>query len=329
MNEKIADIDWLVPLAIMVGFAALIARTATLVVGYIVVALAAGIAVAFARFIFWLIRSIVQREQRPWAAFKEILHENRFRALCAVLGILIAAIGMSAFSAMKSRLPAAVPFYADLSLANFDYWLFGQDAWRSFDAWFGSVAYPISAIYGYWLPIHCIAFTAVVLSRPSPLKSQAIIAFGLMWLFLGLCFAYAFSSAGPIFYDRIYGGHRFADLNTSVQPYFGVHRAAEYLWGRYMSGDISFGGGISAMPSIHVAGTLWLALIIQRAAPRLAPIGWAYLAIMYLGSVMLGWHYATDGLVGMAGLLVMWALAGQIASWRQIPALRRLVPHAF
>ena len=233
----------------------MIARTATLVVGYIVVALAAGIAVAFARFIFWLIRSIVQREQRPWAAFKEILHENRFRALCAVLGILIAAIGMSAFSAMKSRLPAAVPFYADLSLANFDYWLFGQDAWRSFDAWFGSVAYPISAIYGYWLPIHCIAFTAVVLSRPSPLKSQAIIAFGLMWLFLGLCFAYAFSSAGPIFYDRIYGGHRFADLNTSVQPYFGVHRAAEYLWGRYMSGDISFGGGISAM--VKEKGSTW------------------------------------------------------------------------
>jgi hypothetical protein len=99
-----------------------------------------------------------------------------------------------------------------------------------------------------------------------------------------------------------------------------VAGAADYLWGRYSSGNISIGAGISAMPSLHVAGALWLVLIIRRAAPRLATLAWCYLATIYVGSVLLGWHYATDGLAGMAGTMWLWFLSKKIIGWRRIPA---------
>jgi hypothetical protein len=39
-----------------------------------------------------------------------------------------------------------------------------------------------------------------------------VVAYGLIWLLLGVGLAYAVPSAGPIFYDRIYGGHQFAGI---------------------------------------------------------------------------------------------------------------------
>jgi hypothetical protein len=233
--------------------------------------------------------------------------------------------GISAFSVLKAQIPIAVPFYADRALADFDLWLFGQDAWRWSAKYFGFLIYPVSVIYGAWLMTQFILFTVVVMSKPSQLKSQAIIAYGLMWLLLGIFLAYACSSVGPVFYDRLYGGQRFADLEEMLRSTFAVTGAADYLWARHMAGDASVGGGISAMPSLHLAGTLWLALIIRRAWPRLAFIGWAYLAVIYLGSILLGWHYSTDGLVGLAGALLMWKWAGRIIEWRSSPELGRFV----
>ena len=39
-------------------------------------------------------------------------------------------------------------------------------------------------------------------------------------------------------------------------------------------------------------------------------LGLLYLVVIYLGSVMLGWHYLTDGPVGIAGAWLCYALAG-------------------
>ena len=325
MTRKGDDIDWLVPFAILVALEMLASRTIVLAITYSLIVIVISFAVAGVWIGAWMIQAIHRREERPIAALTNLLWTNRTRLLCTAIGFELAALGISAFSELKSQIPTAVPFYADKLLADLDHSLFGQDAWSWFDGYFGAFAYPTSVIYGVWLPMHVLAFTLLVLTKPSKLKSQAIVAFGLMWLFLGVYLAYALSSVGPIFYDRAYGGHRFAELSASVRPYFMVTQASDYLWGRYASGDVSIGAGISAMPSLHVAGSLWLALIIRRVVPQLAFVGWTYLAVIYVGSVMLGWHYATDGLVGMAGTSLVWALAGQLAGWRLGFGLGRIV----
>jgi drug/metabolite transporter (DMT)-like permease len=72
------------------------------------------------------------------------------------------------------------------------------------------------------------------------------------------------------------------------------------------------------MPSIHVACAVWLALVLR------IPVAWVYPALIFLGSVILGWHYASDGIVAAFGALVCWALAGRYSDFLlMIPALRR------
>jgi hypothetical protein len=309
-------VDWLIPFALIVALEMLFARTVELSVAYGLLAMTGAAIVAIGWLLLWMVRSARQDLEHPIAALATILWANRSRLWCSISGIGVAALGISAFTVLKVQMTLAVPFYADQVLADIDVWLFGMDAWRWSAGYLGFLLYPISVIYAAWLMTQFTVFTVLVVSKTSSLKSQAIIAYGLMWLFLGIFAAYACSSAGPIFYDRLYGGQRFAELDQLLRSTF-AKGAADYLWTRHSTGDISLGGGISAMPSLHLAGTVWLALIIRRAWPRLAFIGWSYLAVIYLGSIMLGWHYATDGIVGVLGMLVIWKFAGKIMHWRQ------------
>ena len=47
-------------------------------------------------------------------------------------------------------------------------------------------------------------------------------------------------------------------------------------------------------------------------APRMAPFAMFYAIFMWIGSVQLGWHYVSDGLAGIAGMLAIWWLAGRL-----------------
>ena len=76
--------------------------------------------------------------------------------------------------------------------------------------------------------------------------------------------------------------------------------------------------GISAMPSVHVAIAIAIALWLQRYRIRVLTIlGWLYAAAIYVGSIHLGWHYATDGMFSAAMVLLVWWLSGRYVGWLQ------------
>ena len=81
----------------------------------------------------------------------------------------------------------------------------------------------------------------------------------------------------------------------------------------FASGRPGFVAGISAMPSLHVAISLWIWLAARSLSPRLAPLALAYFALVWLASVQLGWHYVADGLVGALGMGAIWLAAHPLA----------------
>ena len=85
----------------------------------------------------------------------------------------------------------------------------------------------------------------------------------------------------------------------------------EYLWDIYQGGyDIP--GGISAMPSMHNAQATLFAAAGYRVSRRLGHVMLAYAAIIFVGSIHLGWHYAIDGIAGALLALFIWWIAGMV-----------------
>jgi membrane-associated phospholipid phosphatase len=67
-------------------------------------------------------------------------------------------------------------------------------------------------------------------------------------------------------------------------------------------------GGISAMPSIHVAMATVFALVAWKTNVAFGILFVAYVVAIQIGSVILGWHYAVDGYVSMILTLALWKI---------------------
>lgn len=62
---------------------------------------------------------------------------------------------------------------------------------------------------------------------------------------------------------------------------------------------------------------------------RYAPLAWLYYAIIWLGSVHLGWHYVSDGLVASVAMLLLLHIAGALRFGRgRAPKPRVVQPSA-
>jgi hypothetical protein len=277
---------------------------------------------------FYVVRLLVrERPERPIRRLIEAAAASKERILIAVIGSQVLAFGSAAFGSLKAGIPRATPFWLDHPLGAFEGRLFGGDAWAAFHALFGWAVPLFDKLYATFVGTHVLAVLALLAAGPSLLKSRALVSLALAWLVLGVAGAYALSSAGPIFFDRLYGGDQFAALTTMLSREAPIATfTADALWAMHQSGAPRFGNGISAMPSMHVALTLWLALILNRT--RFAPFGWAYYALIWVGSVLLGWHWFVDGLVGSAGMLALWAIAPRLLFRSSARAESATVPTA-
>ncbi len=184
-------------------------------------------------------------------------------------GTLLIGVGASAFLPLKYAIPREVPFWLDQPLAVAERSFFGADPWLLLDHLLGWAAMPIDWLYGCWLPVQMLVLFLLVLARPSPAKSHALIAYALTWFLLGAIAAMLLSSAGPIFYDRIYGGRMFSSLGATLRAR-GTWVAigeSNRMWAAMATKDPGLIAGISAVPSIHVAISLWIYLTTRRLMP--------------------------------------------------------------
>jgi hypothetical protein len=232
----------------------------------------------------------------------------------SILATLLVGLGASLFLPLKYAIPKLVPFWLDQPLARGERALFTADPWLILDRSLGWAVVPLDRLYGLWLPTQAVILFLVILQPPSASKSRALIAYVLAWFLLGVVAAVIFSSAGPIFHDRLFGGASFAALRETLQQRGAWIALAEsdQMWASLASGRPTIVAGISAVPSIHVAISFWLFLAARGIAPRAAPYALLYALLISAGSVQLGWHYATDGLAGVLGMLGIWRLSRSV-----------------
>jgi hypothetical protein len=232
-----------------------------------------------------------------------------------VMGGALFAAGASLFLPLKFSIPKVIPFWLDLPLAHLERSAFGADPWRLLEGSLGWAIIPIDRVYGLWLPVQTVAALALMFEPPSPRKSRALAAFALGWLLLGVGAALILSSAGPLFFDRLFGGTQFAGLHDYLRVNGAWMTLSESgaMWRSFASDRPTLVAGISAAPSLHVAISFWIYLAARSLAPRFAPWAMAYAIFMWIASVALGWHYVADGLLGVAGMFLIWVATAPMA----------------
>lgn len=231
----------------------------------------------------------------------------------AVFGTVLLQVG---FSMIKSSIPVVVPFYADPVLANIDAWMHGGvDAW----VWAHATDIPISAAWAektytliWTYPSILFPVLLAMFDRDGARRARYLVLYVAAWVIIGNVFAMLGSSVGPVYYDVLLGGDRFAGLagaldNSGIsQTWIGTLQAA--LWESHIRGGIQFGTGISAYPSMHVAVAAIFAVYLAERSLWTMPIGGGFVAVILFLSVYTGYHYAIDGYSSIIVVAIGWAI---------------------
>jgi hypothetical protein len=305
--------SWLIPAAIIVSVEYLFALLIGFRVGFhyripfdVYAIAGAGVAsTGIAAFtVAKFVKYALQREPRP---ARRLLADFP-RCYGFVTGSLLIAVQMAVLCWTKIMLPLANPFWADPLLANIDHAVFRVDSWRVAKSSFGWAATTIDGAYATWILVKFVTIAIILALPESRKKTQVILAYFLIMACTALG-QYLLSSGGPLFYARLGFGDRFSAL--PIEPW--VRATGAYLWTDYLRAGGDVGTGISAMPSLHVAIALWVALVMRAYVPRWAFFGFGYFALILIGSVLLGWHYAADGVAAIAITLICWRAARGLA----------------
>ena len=224
--------------------------------------------------------------------------------------LVLAFLILSTFNTFKVFIPRINPFFLDGFLSDLDRWTLGTDAWRLTHAVIGPTGTRVlDVFYGLWFPSWLIAIMHFSLFADRDLQRRFFLSFLGIWAFLGIGLAILLSSAGPCFLELIQ--HPYAERYAGLFPLQdapGAAKAQEYLGKAYLTGEIGLAKGISAMPSVHVAIVGLLVLAVRSYGRFIFAAALFLYMMVFIGSVHLGWHYVSDGVVGTAGAMLLWRL---------------------
>jgi hypothetical protein len=227
----------------------------------------------------------------------------------------------ASFAMWKSAIPMFYPgFTWDPSLEQLEIWVHGDHPDRLLAPLFGSprAILFLDRLYHAWF---YMLFTLVIWQAweaDNRRLRQFWMSFALVWVVLGIIVATAFASAGPMYAGLDRASASYTDLLARLEaaealaPLF-VHISSWSLWEAFRQPGISIGDGISAFPSLHIALASLAVIAAWQANRWLGGLAASYALLLFVGSIMLGWHYALDGEVAIIGAAVIWMVTGRWA----------------
>jgi hypothetical protein len=239
--------------------------------------------------------------------------------------MLCFALVMPSFSAFKQRILPLAGFRFDPALAAIDRILFGINPGLWLHQTVGSplLTQFLDLVYHAWFVPMLAGVGIVALCTDARTRMQYMTAYTLNWVGLASILAYLLPAAGPCFYEALVGFKGSAPFNAVNDALFADRAAGPsgtlftlnikaMLLRNFDNPSFSMGGGISAIPSIHNAMAVLFALVAYRFNRGFGYFMSGFAALIWIGSIYLNWHYAIDGIVGAAGAVTLWFLAGRI-----------------
>jgi hypothetical protein len=254
-----------------------------------------------------------------WAELRRRhLTPDRLFTLALATGAVL--VLLRTYASWKPLITTVVPFRWDRAFMELDHQLHGGHPWALLHPALGHrwVTLTIDLLYALWHPVNCAVVIWLGWSGRRELRARFLLSYALVWILLGTVAATALSSAGPCYYGLVSPGD---DPFRPLMAYLnGLHATdgliavtiQQNLWAYYSGGSVLPVNGISAMPSVHVAAAVLFALVGWQVS-RWAALGFGlYALVILLGSVHLGWHYAVDGYVSAAAVLLLWVASGPL-----------------
>lgn len=283
--------------------------------------------VVFLALLAYIIICAAWRVEHPLLVIRPFLADRfgtRERTAGTVGPLVLMPLLLGAFGTLKQMLPLVNPFGWDTVLAKVGPMLFGGlHTWQITHYFFGSpiATLVLDRIYTGWIVILFLSVVGFALFAEPRLRARFFLAFSAGWLLLGVVTAYFFSSAGPCFAAAVGSTADFSQLMLRLRAIdaAGYHLDAlhwqDVLWKAQASHHYGFALGVSAMPSMHNAISFLYVLAAARSRPAIRIIAWLFAVTILIASVHLGWHYLIDGLIGWAGMSLIWSGAGAFLRW--------------
>ena len=249
---------------------------------------------------------------------RTVLARVREPARLALLPALVFPIFLGAYTWAKCSIPFLVGYGWEATWADADRMIFGQDSWHWAhavmpSAFASALTFYYAIIWGF-----ALVFSGTLIATFANRRFTATYFTALMlsWLVGGIVMAFSISAAGPIFAPLTDPelAPRFAPLKAELLRLLGeddlVMKSQRYLAAGMSSRIALKGGGVSAMPSMHMATATLLVIAAWRTR-------WLWLALLFwsltfFGSVYLGYHYAADAPIAAVVAVLCWIAARRI-----------------
>ena len=261
---------------------------------------------------WWVAKLALQKADKP---LHRVWAELRPRLLYLLLPTIVFPLFLVSYTAAKTSIPFIVGYRWDGFWAGADRLIFGDDAWRITHRWLGENFMVV------WQWIYTVvwggafAFSSVLVPLNARPRVTAVFYTAMIatWLLGGIVMAYLVSAAGPIFapmFDPRLASE-FRPLHQALQRGLGdngpIAFTQHYLASLIKTHVAIKGGGISAMPSMHLGAASVYVLAARRTrwfAPTIA-----FWLIIFVCSGYFGYHYWVDGIAAAAVATFCWAVA--------------------
>lgn len=223
-----------------------------------------------------------------------------------------------AFTAFKSLIPLIHPYDLDPFLAQLDFDIHGGQYPHRF---LGSlnqspvVVRCAEYIYYAWFLIVLVANGfAAFFDTNQTRRTCYLWGSVLSWMIVGSVGATLLSSVGPIFYGDFYSApNPYSDIQANfilAQQNGAVlwPEAVNVLLDIYKNNIICDLNGISAMPSMHVGISFLITLYAFTIHRKAGIIALIFTVLIFLSSILMGFHYAIDGYVSCGFIAAIWTV---------------------